>query len=73
MRRYAVLALFVCFVVGSNSGCRPAEAQAVGDHGDRKDVGVAIRQVGLLQSKQIWKKGSTPLRHGSWKRAGSRG
>ena len=50
VRRHAVLAFFVCFFVGATSGCMPDEAQAVGDKGDRNDVGVAIRQDGLARA-----------------------
>jgi Transglutaminase-like superfamily len=50
VRRHAVLALFVCFFVGATSGRRLVEAQAAGDQGDRKDVGVAIRQDGLAKA-----------------------
>ena len=49
MRKRAVLALFVCVLVGAAWGCRPDEAQAVADKGDRKDAGVVIRQDGLAK------------------------
>jgi len=51
VRRHAVLALFVCFFVGATSGCRLDEAEAGGDKGDRRDVGVAIRQDGLAKAQ----------------------
>ncbi len=51
MRRHAVLASFICLFVGATSGCRADEAQAVVDKGDRKEVGVAIRQDGLANAQ----------------------
>jgi hypothetical protein len=62
VRRHAVLALFICFFVGGTSDCRPDEAQAVGDKGNRKDVGVAIRQDGLAKAQADLEKriGSAP-------------
>jgi hypothetical protein len=51
VRRHTVVALFICFFVRTTSGCLPDEAQAARDKGDRKDVGVAIRQDGLAKAQ----------------------
>jgi Transglutaminase-like superfamily len=43
--------LFICFFVGATSGYTLDEAQAADERGDRKDVGVAIRQDGLTKAQ----------------------